>query len=359
MNQLNDKQFVNNVYRVMLGRNPDPAGFAGLLYKLSIGVPRQDILREVSGSEEFHSRLASFNQVPQQSGSVDRRRGNQDVLHDILDVFDECEIGLPPPTLVPSSSLVEGSCVAAEMMQMLEGELGSIADSDYFKCSRERFTHLVQLALEVLPRGSHLLDVGNAPGYLAQALYLAGYAVAGINLSDAWNATYPDLEYLKRFDVKSCNIEISPLPYADQSFDGIVFTEVLEHIAVTRPEELLIEFKRVLKPGGVVLFSTPNVCNLSNILALATGKNVFWPTSMFYGSTDRHNREWTPTEVRQLFEAAGFRAEYFYGMNDHANWRMGVADQIYALLGNHPKSHALLRNTTVGLFRTDGLTSKK
>ena len=85
MNQLNDKQFVNNVYRVMLGRNPDPAGFAGLLYKLSIGVPRQDILREVSGSEEFHSRLASFNQVPQQSGSVDRRRGNQDVLHDILE----------------------------------------------------------------------------------------------------------------------------------------------------------------------------------------------------------------------------------------------------------------------------------
>lgn len=272
---------------------------------------------------------------------------NQAILHAILNAFDDEAVGLPPaPSFLEPT--MQG---AAQVMLSLTAELGSIADSDYFKCSRERFTHIVQLAIELLPQGSRLLDIGNAPGYLAQALFKAGYAVTGINLSDDWNATYPDSGYLERFYVKACNIELNCLPYADQAFDCIVFTEVLEHISTKHPDELLSEFKRVLKSGGVVLFTTPNVCNLSNILALATGKNVFWPTPIFYGSTDRHNREWTPKEVRQLFEHAGFRTDYFYGMNDHANWRTGVADQIYVLLNSNIKSHALLRNTIVAAFR--------
>lgn len=272
----------------------------------------------------------------------------QAILHAILEAFSDDDIGLPPPP----AFLEKGNLQAAKVMETLVAELGSIADSNYFKCSRERFSHILQLALESLPRGGRLLDIGNAPGYLAQALYRAGYDISGINLSTAWNATYPDSSYLDRFDVKACNIEQSNLPYADHAFDGIVFTEVLEHIVIKRPEELLPEFKRVLKPGGVVLFSTPNICNLSNILAIATGKNVFWPTNIFYGSSDRHNREWTPKEVRQLFESVGFKTAYFYGMNDHANWRTGAADQIYTLLAKKPQSHALLRNTIIGVFQS-------
>lgn len=277
-------------------------------------------------------------------------KNNHAILHAILAAFDEQAIGLP----AAPSSLAEGNPDAVAAMQKLEAELGPVAESDYFKCSRERFLHVLQLALAALPRGSRLLDIGNAPGYLGQALYLAGYSVCGINLSDAWNGTYPDPGYLARFDVRACDIEKNSLPYADGSFDGIVFTEVLEHIAIRHPEQVLTEFRRVLQPGGVVLFSTPNVCNLSNVLALATGTNVFWPTKLFYGSTDRHNREWTPKEVRALFEAAGFRTEHFYGMNDHANWRTGVADQIYALLGENPADHALLRNTILAAFRNAG-----
>ncbi|MBF0235987.1 MAG: class I SAM-dependent methyltransferase [Desulfamplus sp.] len=274
------------------------------------------------------------------------RQNNQNILRAILENFDENIIDLPPPPELKVLSLE-----ATAFIQKLEIDLGEIANQDYFKCSRERFAHIVSLALNLIPHDSRLLDIGNAPGYLAQALYNANYVVSGVNLSDAWNETYPDSSYLYRFDVKACDIEQNKLPYADQTFDGIVFTEVLEHIVTKRPDELLPEFKRVLKPNGLVLFSTPNVCNISNLLALATGKNVFWPTSIFYGSTDRHNREWTPEEVRQLFEVAGFKLEYFYGINDHANWRTGVADQIYDLIRTYPKGHALLRNTIIGVFR--------
>lgn len=272
------------------------------------------------------------------------------ILHAFIDAFESDKIDLPP---VPSN-LIDGLQSVDQLMQTLSVELGSIVESDYFKCSRARFFHILRLALKILPRGSHLLDIGHAPGYLAEALHLSGYSVSGINLSEEWNSTYPDPSYLDRFNVLASDIEKNGLPYHDQVFDGIVFTEVLEHIAIKHPEDILPEFKRVLKPGGVILFSTPNVCNLSNILALASGENVFWPTSIFYGSTDRHNREWTPSEVKQLFLNAGFGIDFFYGMNDHANWRSGAAKEIYEFLRENPQGHALLRNTIIASFRSPG-----
>ena len=109
----------------------------------------------------------------------------------------------------------------------------------------------------------------------------------------------------------------------------------------------------MLRAGGKVLFSTPNVCNLSNVIALMKGSNVFWPTEIFFGSTDRHNREFTPAEVKKLFLEGGFKIHEFFGINDHANWRTNTQDDIYAFLGTNPESHSMLRNTTVGVFGRD------
>ena len=47
------------------------------------------------------------------------------------------------------------------------------------------------------------------------------------------------------------------LPLADNQFDYILFYETLEHVAA--PEKLIGELGRVLKPGGYMLLTTPNV----------------------------------------------------------------------------------------------------
>lgn len=50
------------------------------------------------------------------------------------------------------------------------------------------------------------------------------------------------------------------LPFADRSFDGVLCSQVLEH--VDRPETVVREMARVLKPGGVGLISVPFFYNL-------------------------------------------------------------------------------------------------
>ncbi|MGI0148048.1 MAG: class I SAM-dependent methyltransferase, partial [Thermoplasmata archaeon] len=57
------------------------------------------------------------------------------------------------------------------------------------------------------------------------------------------------------------------LPFADETFDAIVATEVIEHVRY--PFRLLREIRRTLKPTGRVLLSTPNVAIPVNRVALA------------------------------------------------------------------------------------------
>ena len=130
-------------------------------------------------------------------------------------------------------------------------ELGEQADSDYFQCSRERYLVLLALAKQYFPNKAKVLDVGNAPGHLAIMLDACDFSVTGVNVTKEWDSTYPSAKWLDVFSVTICDVEKNLLPFPDQSFDAIVFTEVLEHIAITHPKNILKDFKRVLKPGGV------------------------------------------------------------------------------------------------------------
>jgi 2-polyprenyl-3-methyl-5-hydroxy-6-metoxy-1,4-benzoquinol methylase len=140
------------------------------------------------------------------------------------------------------------------------------------------------------------------------------------------------------------------MPFPSGSFDLVIFTEVLEHIAITDPRVVLGEIRRVLRPGGRVVLSTPNVANLSNVVALIQGGNVFWPPEIFYGSVDRHNREYAPNELIQLIEKVGF-AHYEFGyMNTWSNWHHVTAGLFHRLLdgserGQRLGRHPLFNNT--------------
>ena len=59
-------------------------------------------------------------------------------------------------------------------------------------------------------------------------------------------------------EYRSLNVETADFPWPDEYFDVVVFCEVIEHL-MADPIRVLNEIHRVLKPGGTLLVSTPNV----------------------------------------------------------------------------------------------------
>ncbi len=202
----------------------------------------------------------------------------------------------------------------------------------YIEASLPRYRFVAAAALRHFHRGGKILDLGCAPGHMGIVLHGLGFEVHGIDLNQLWEETYPDRQWLQNLHVQALDVEKQPLPFADGTFDGVLFTEVLEHIALVSPVKVLQEIARVLKPGAVLLLTTPNVCNLANLLALANGKNIFWAPEIFYGSSDRHNREYTPAEVVATVEQSGLGIADRFLFNGPNNWNGSAIEHMYETL---------------------------
>jgi hypothetical protein len=68
---------------------------------------------------------------------------------------------------------------------------------------------------------------------------------------------------------------------------------------------MLVEINRVLRPDGLLLLTTPNVTSRRNVTKMLLGHSPFLYAS-FNLTKDRHNREYSPSEVVALLSCAGF-----------------------------------------------------
>jgi len=97
-------------------------------------------------------------------------------------------------------------------------------------------------------------------------------------------------------------------PYGDASFDAVFIGETIESLR-RDPMQVLSEANRVLKPGGQMLLTAPNLASAQAVHAVLHGKSPYvdgrFPRSSAPAAT-RHNREYTPAEVERAAKAAGF-----------------------------------------------------
>jgi SAM-dependent methyltransferase len=132
------------------------------------------------------------------------------------------------------------------------------------------------------------------------------------------------------------NVEEDRFPFDDGSFDVVLFCEMLEHLLMD-PVATLLQIHRVLKPGGVLVLTTPNVSRLDNVLAMVNGANIYDPYSGF-GPYGRHNREYNRHELHRLLDFAGFEVDYSLTADghptDHVRWpRFTVVAPLVAFRG--------------------------
>tara|TARA_B100000902_G_scaffold323222_1_gene316917 strand:+ start:361 stop:1137 length:777 start_codon:yes stop_codon:yes gene_type:complete len=123
---------------------------------------------------------------------------------------------------------------------------------------RERL--MLRLFCPMISSG-HVLDAGCGSGSLAFDLSSLGYKVNMIEHSKGFvNSVSKRIKSDKENRwLRLQRASIARLPFADESFDGIVCGEVLEHILPQDGGDVAAveQFARVLRPGGVIVASVP------------------------------------------------------------------------------------------------------
>lgn len=169
-------------------------------------------------------------------------------------------------------------------------------------------------------RTATVLDIGCGDGTAAAtaAPVLAGHRVIGVDWSqDALKRAHARLPYVVRGELSD-----GGLPFADGAADAVLFSEVVEHLV--DPDSALDELRRILRPGGHLMLSTPNLAAWYNRgLLLAGVQPVFSEVSLraIHGRPGKevvgHLRLYTARALREFVAAAGFEVVRLSGAPFH------------------------------------------
>lgn len=124
------------------------------------------------------------------------------------------------------------------------------------ECMREiRYEHFHRYALAAeWTAGLKVLDAACGEGYGSHLLATRAAEVTGVDVSGA--AVAHAREHYTASNLQFLEADCTRLPFADQAFDCVVSFETLEHLQ--DHEALLAEFRRVLKPNGFLVISSPD-----------------------------------------------------------------------------------------------------
>lgn len=115
-------------------------------------------------------------------------------------------------------------------------------------------------------------------------------------------------------DVDLFDAERDPFPYPDEHFDTVLCCELIEHLPGD-PMHMMSEINRILKPGGALVMTTPNITSFRAISAMLQGYHPgFFPAYIKPSEPGaeveaRHAREYAPREIIYLFRDSGLEVK--------------------------------------------------
>lgn len=166
-----------------------------------------------------------------------------------------------------------------------------------------------QMRLEAIDDSLQLVDyervlvIGCGQGDELRLLQSDAVTAFDLSFNAAQDARklFPDYEYLQADGMM--------LPFSDKCFDLVFSSEVLEHIL--EPERMLSEVRRVLRPGGILLLTTPNWTSFFGLARWLGEKILRRPITSDGQPVDHWS---TPRSLQDLLKESGFELLHLRGV---------------------------------------------
>ena len=178
-------------------------------------------------------------------------------------------------------------------------EIQRNAFDEYIADIRNTRYQKVEKIIRKLKKGS-VLEIGCCGGEFLELLRKQGWKVKGIEISKK----AVQRARSKKIDVKTYDVN-KKIPFKDESFDVIFAGELVEH--VFDDVKFLNECYRLLKKGGSVILTTPNLLSLKNRFLMLFGFNPRYVLSPY------HYHVYTLKVLGEVFKKSLFKYPKFKG----------------------------------------------
>ncbi|MEV4416673.1 class I SAM-dependent methyltransferase [Catellatospora sp. NPDC049609] len=199
--------------------------------------------------------------------------------------------GPAAPDTAPPAALAAALTRANQAVYADGGSVAAYVAEPYHAVRRRLARRLLDLLLADAPPGP-VLEIG------------AGGRTLLENLPDGRLAVSADLspDVLTAGTGVCLDVE-RPLPFATGSLAGVVMGELIEHVVM--PPAVLRELHRVLKPGGALVVTTPNLATLQDRLRFLAGRSPR-QVDCEHPYLHLHIRPFTASSLRRLLGNRGF-----------------------------------------------------
>ena len=210
---------------------------------------------------------------------------------------------LSAPAALPARPTPPLANLSASDHATLDRLLQNEADMAFRRRAKTLIDHLD------LRDGDHVLDCGCGMGvYMMMMSRLRNLNIVGVD-GDVGRLEWAEREGV---DARLSRVDIHSLPFASNSFDKVLMSEVLEHLAEDRVA--MREIFRVLKPGGTLALSVPHanypvLWDPINKAIEALGGRPIRQPGLVTGLWSNHWRLYTPEALRDVIAGAGFQIE--------------------------------------------------
>ncbi len=158
-----------------------------------------------------------------------------------------------------------------------------------------RWQRRVKMLSSILHENDRILELGCGTGYFTRELVKLKVHVTAIDIS-------PELIEVAKSEIKSENVSFEvqnayEMTYGSNQFNAVIGSSVLHHLEI---EKAVTEIFRVLKPGGMIAFTEPNMLNPQ----IALQKNIPWLKRKLGDSPDE--TAFFSWKIKKLLNRAGF-----------------------------------------------------